>query len=158
METHPDSYPHYICPYFPLYFIPLYFYFFADILRAIHLGFGDPHYFAWFFIALVGVILYCFPLSSFVGWIVFLLYGMSIYPVGFVALEDLKSLHSFIKEEIFKKNGSIIWISNWKENLTDEEFENLTAEETEKLTADWEEVKREVERSIGSPHQRRKKS
>jgi hypothetical protein len=28
---------------------------------------------------------------------------MSIYPVVFVVLEDLKSLHNFIKEEIFKK-------------------------------------------------------
>jgi hypothetical protein len=78
---------------------------------------------------------------------------MSIYPVGFVALEDLKSLHNFIKEEIFKKKppaplSEFPTLTDEEENLTDEEFENLTAEETEKLNADWEEVKREVERRL----------
>ena len=65
LETHLELYLQYTCPYFPLYFIPLifYFYFIAEILRAIRVGFGEPNYFAWFFIALgwVGLILYCFP-------------------------------------------------------------------------------------------------
>jgi hypothetical protein len=57
---------------------------------------------------------------------------MSIYPVGFVVLENLKSLHDFVKEEIFKKKPPV----PLSEFPTDEEVENLTA--------DYEEVKREV--------------
>ena len=45
---------------------------------------------------------------------------MSIYPVGFLILEDWKNIHDFVKEELFKKNPqATIWIPtgrNWEPN------------------------------------------